>query len=103
MTGEPLDETVPPGGFEYLAVSRRRRRATFNRLCHEVTCMPVPGYDPEDIDDALESNLREGELEEFLSDDELRSYRHGEADLVDLLDESTIERMLDREPSAGGG
>lgn len=63
--------------------------------------MPVPGYDPEDIDDALESNLGEGELEEYLSDDELRSYRRGEADLVDLLDESAIERALDLEESAG--
>ena len=64
--------------------------------------MPVPGYDPEDLDDALESNLREGELAEFLTDDELRSYRREEADLVDLLDESTIERVLDRSESTGG-
>ncbi|NHN46656.1 hypothetical protein G9464_03475 [Halostella sp. JP-L12] len=64
--------------------------------------MPVPGYDPEDVDDALEANLGEGELAELLTDEELRSYRREEVTLVDLLDESEIERALDDEESAGG-
>lgn len=74
--------------------------ATYNSVWVEVAHMVIPGYDPEDLDDALESNLREGELDEFLTDDELRSYRREEVTLVDLLDESEIERVLDREKSS---
>ncbi|WP_135534947.1 hypothetical protein [Halostella pelagica] len=57
--------------------------------------MPVPGYDPEDIDDTLESHLGEDGLRERLSDEEWEAYQHEDASLVDILDESEIERLLD--------
>jgi hypothetical protein len=56
--------------------------------------MPVPGYDPEDLDDVLESNLDPGEIEARLSDEELAAYREGEANLVDLLDEAQIQGLV---------
>jgi len=59
--------------------------------------MPVSGYDPEDIDDALEARLGESELRERLDDEEFEAYRSEEASLVDLLDESEIARILDGE------
>ena len=62
--------------------------------------MPVPGYDPEDVDDALESRLGEEDIRERLTDEEWESYQHEEASLIDLLDESEINRMLD---DAGDG
>ncbi|WP_436344805.1 hypothetical protein [Natronorubrum sp. FCH18a] len=58
--------------------------------------MPVPGYDPEDLDDVLESRLSDDELEDRLTESELENYRAGDESLVDLLDEDEIERTLDR-------
>lgn len=58
--------------------------------------MPVPGYDPEDVDDTLESLLEGDEIERHLSEAELEAYRAGEEDLVDLLDGEEIRRILDR-------
>ena len=55
--------------------------------------MPVPGYDPEDLDDELEARLTDGELRERLTDDEFRRYENGES-LVELLDSEEIERLL---------
>ncbi|WP_135821585.1 hypothetical protein [Halostella litorea] len=57
--------------------------------------MPVSGYDPEDVDDALESRLGESGLRERLDDEEWDAYRAEEASLVDLLDEDEIARLLD--------
>lgn len=64
--------------------------------------MPVPGYDPEDLDDALESRLDEDEIRAALDDAALAAYREGEADLVDLLDDAEIERLLDDGDDSGG-
>jgi len=56
--------------------------------------MPVPGYDPDDLDDALESHLDDGETEALLAASDWRAYRDGDANLVDLLDDAEIERLL---------
>ncbi|WP_293032301.1 hypothetical protein [Natronococcus sp.] len=58
--------------------------------------MPVPGYDPEDVDDTLESLLEDDEIEQHLSEAELEAYRNGEETLVDLLDGEEINRILER-------
>ena len=58
--------------------------------------MPIPGYDPEDIDEQLESRLDDEELENRLTDSELESYRDGDANLIDFLDGDEIEGILDR-------
>jgi hypothetical protein len=56
--------------------------------------MVIPGYDPEDIDDALESRLEENELRERLTDEEWDAYQHGEAALADMLDENEIADLV---------
>jgi len=58
--------------------------------------MPVPGYDPDDLDDALESLLDEAEIEASLETEDLTAYREGEADLADLLDPEEMEAVLER-------
>lgn len=55
--------------------------------------MTIPGYDPEDLDDALRTRLEEGDPEQLLSEEELRAYRNGE-DLLDAFDTETIQRLL---------
>lgn len=55
--------------------------------------MPVPGYDPEDLDDELEQSLSETEIRERLTDEEFRQYEGGES-LVELLDSEEIEKLL---------
>ncbi|MDG5761288.1 hypothetical protein QA600_18315 [Natronococcus sp. A-GB1] len=62
--------------------------------------MPVPGYDPEDIDDTLETLLEPDEIEEYLDDEQLESYRNGGDDLVDLLEGDEIRRILDRKDAS---
>ncbi|SFB67721.1 hypothetical protein SAMN05444422_10171 [Halobiforma haloterrestris] len=56
--------------------------------------MPVPGYDPEDIEDALETSLGETHLEEYLSESERETYRQGDAELVDLLEADEIREII---------
>jgi hypothetical protein len=56
--------------------------------------MVIPGYDPEDVDDTLESRLGEEEVRERLSDEEWDAYQREEASLVDLLDESEIAEIM---------
>ena len=58
--------------------------------------MPIPGYDPEDIDEQLEARLDDGEIERKLTDSELEAYRDGDANLIDFLDEAEIEGILER-------
>ncbi|UHQ98990.1 hypothetical protein HYG81_24890 (plasmid) [Natrinema zhouii] len=58
--------------------------------------MPIPGYDPEDIDEMLESRLGDDEIESKLTKSELGRYRAGDAILMDLLDEEEIERVRER-------
>ena len=55
--------------------------------------MPVPGYDPEDLDDALKTKLEQGDPAALLSEDELRAYQN-EEDLVEAFDTETIRRLL---------
>jgi hypothetical protein len=58
--------------------------------------MPVPGYDPDDIDDRLEELMEGEDVDEYLTAEEQRRYEDGES-LGDLLDESDIRQLLDRE------
>lgn len=55
--------------------------------------MPVPGYDPEDIDEELEAELTEGEVRERLSDEEFERYENGES-LFELLEGEQIDEIL---------
>ena len=56
--------------------------------------MPVPGYDPDDLDSELEDELSDGEIRERLTDDEYERYENGES-LVGLLDEDERDELLD--------
>jgi hypothetical protein len=56
--------------------------------------MPVPGYDPEDLDDALENKLTRQQKRDYLSEEEWAIYRSGDASLIDLLDDGEIEGLL---------
>lgn len=56
--------------------------------------MPVPGYDPEDIDSTLESLLDADDIAEILSEAERQSYQDGDANLVDLLESGEINRIF---------
>ncbi|WP_049891765.1 hypothetical protein [Natronococcus amylolyticus] len=62
--------------------------------------MPVPGYDPEDIDGTLEALLEPDEIEDYLDDEQLEAYRNGGEDLVDLLEGDEIRRILDRKEAS---
>lgn len=65
--------------------------------------MPVPGYDPEDLDETLRARLDESDPEEYLTPAERERYENG-ASPLDLLDEDDIERLLgETEPTAEGG
>ena len=59
--------------------------------------MPVPGYDPEDLDDILETKIDRQQKREYLTDEEWAAYRDGDASLVDLLDDEEIHALLDRD------
>jgi len=56
--------------------------------------MPVPGYDPDDVDEMLESKLTDSEIRERLSEGEWQSYQSGDGNLADLLDDDEIAGML---------
>jgi hypothetical protein len=63
--------------------------------------MPVSGYDPDDVDDALEELVDERDARQLLDEEEWAAYRDGES-LVDLLEESEIHALLgdqDAEPA----
>lgn len=55
--------------------------------------MPIPGYDPEDVDEKLESLMAERDPSNWLTPAERREYEAG-ASLVDLLDEEDIRDLL---------
>jgi hypothetical protein len=57
--------------------------------------MPIPGYDPDDVENLLESKLTETNVRSHLADDEWQAYQNGEASLIDLLDEGDIDQLLD--------
>lgn len=61
--------------------------------------MPVPGYDPEDVDEALEAKLEESDVRSHLTDEEWQSYQNNQAGLVDLLDDDEIEKILEEDQS----
>jgi hypothetical protein len=61
--------------------------------------MVVGGYDPDDLDRALEALLDKDEIPEYLTDDEWQSYRNGDETLVDLLEGSEIKRILSKKVS----
>jgi hypothetical protein len=56
--------------------------------------MTLPGYDPADLDDELESRLSEEELHRYLDADERARYEAGES-IVDLLSAAEISEILD--------
>jgi hypothetical protein len=55
--------------------------------------MPVPGYDPADLDEELEATASEDELRARMTDEEFQRYENGEH-LVELLDEADIDELL---------
>jgi hypothetical protein len=57
--------------------------------------MPVPGYDPDDVDKMLESKLGESGIRERLSESEWQSYQDGDGNLADLLESNEIEGLLE--------
>lgn len=57
--------------------------------------MPVPGYDPEDIEDWLQEMLSEVEASEVLNEEELEAYRNGER-LEDALSSQTITQLREK-------
>ncbi len=62
--------------------------------------MPIPGYDPDDLDETLDERLAERDRSAYLSPEEQRRYEGGES-LVDLLDTDQILDLLsesDAEP-----
>ena len=56
--------------------------------------MPVPGYDPDDLDAELEGKLTDEEIRDRLNDEEYDRYENGES-LVGLLDEDELDELLD--------
>jgi hypothetical protein len=60
--------------------------------------MPVGGYDPEDLDDALEERMtaKKRDPSNWLTDDELARWKDGES-LLDLLDEDDIHELLQKD------
>jgi hypothetical protein len=61
--------------------------------------MPVPGYDPEDLDGVLLERLGDREPADVLTADELARYESGE-NLIDLLDDETVADLLGRRPES---
>lgn len=57
--------------------------------------MPIPGYDPDDLDAELEGLLSDSEIQAHLTDAEFRQYEDG-ASLVNLLSEEDIHELLDK-------
>ncbi|WP_340100066.1 hypothetical protein [Salinibaculum salinum] len=57
------------------------------------------GYDPSDLDTALEALLSEDEIPEYLTDEEWDSYQRGDESLIDLLDGPEISRILQKKAS----
>lgn len=63
--------------------------------------MPVPGYDPEDLDEMLRARLDDSDPDEYLTPAERERYEDG-ASPLDLLDEDDIERLLAETESTAG-
>lgn len=63
--------------------------------------MPVPGYDPDDLDEELSERTTEEDLDRLLTEEERRAYENGEESLFDLLSEEDVEAILRPEGDAG--
>jgi len=59
--------------------------------------MPISGYDPEDIDDMLESRLTDEQKAQFLTDEEFDADQRGDESLIDLLSPTEIRQIFDSE------
>lgn len=57
--------------------------------------MVIPGYDPEDIDDVLETYIGEDQLSTYLTDEELAAYRSSDESLVSMLTGEEIRELLE--------
>jgi hypothetical protein len=71
--------------------------------------MPVPGYDPNDLDETLRTRLEASDPGEYLTPAERERYENG-ASPLDLLDGEDVERLLGEtgrsepdEPNEPGG
>ena len=63
--------------------------------------MPVPGYDPDDLDEELSERTTEEDLDRLLTEEERRAYENGDEGLFDLLSEEDIEAILRPEGDTG--
>ena len=63
--------------------------------------MAIPGYDPEDVEEAARKRLDDGDPGELLDETEQRAYESGE-DLLEALDVETLESLVvgDESPDA---
>ena len=63
--------------------------------------MAIPGYDPEDVEEAVRERLDDGDPGELLDEAERRAYEAGE-DLLEALDSETLESLVfgDESPDA---
>jgi len=63
--------------------------------------MAIPGYDPEDVEEAARKRLDDGNPGELLDETEQRAYESGE-DLLEALDAETLESLVvgDESPDA---
>lgn len=57
--------------------------------------MPVPGYDPDDIEDWLQELVSGVDAGEVLDEEELAAYRNGER-LEDVLSSRTLAELRER-------
>ncbi len=55
--------------------------------------MTIPGYDPDDLDAALERAMADRDPAEYLTEAERSRWQAGEG-LSDLLDDEDVERLL---------
>lgn len=60
-----------------------------------ISAVPVPGYDPDDIEDWLQELVSGVDAGEVLDDEELAAYRDGER-LEDVLSSRTIAELRER-------
>ena len=63
--------------------------------------MAIPGYDPEDVEEAARKRLDDGDPGELLSETEQRAYESSE-DVLEALDAETLESLVvgDESPDA---
>lgn len=61
--------------------------------------MPVPGYDPDDLDEFLAERLEGREVSDYLTAEEQRRYENGES-LTDLLSDEDIKRLTKADGAA---